>query len=260
MCFSLHWKFAHFVEAALATETVLRLSDASLAPLLQALHWDQLIEAAQHMLEQFRVDRFMLKMSIFDGEGGTHQHAFGSLPPHILDRFRSSEQDGDDSIMRHVVRTGVPLEWLIDPVCAQSPPSQPYHCLREFGVTSGFSMAQRGDRSFSRIDFYCSNGEPLAQSSRYRAELFLFGSYLNEAAKLLWAKHHPRALPLLTAREQQCLQWSASGKTSQEIGIILGISQHTVYFHLKKVASKLNVYGTRHAISRATEMGLVRSS
>jgi DNA-binding CsgD family transcriptional regulator len=62
---------------------------------------------------------------------------------------------------------------------------------------------------------------------------------------------------VLTEREQQCLRWSASGKTSDEIGTILGISKNTVYFHLKKAASKFEVYGTRHAISRAMELKLI---
>lgn len=47
-------------------------------------------------------------------------------------------------------------------------------------------------------------------------------------------------------------------KTSSEIGLILGISQRTVYFHMKNVAMKLGVYSTRHAISRAVMMGIIK--
>lgn len=62
---------------------------------------------------------------------------------------------------------------------------------------------------------------------------------------------------MLTEREQQCFRWSASKETSIEIGTIPGISQNTVYFHLKKAAVKFEVDSTRHVISHAMKTGLI---
>ncbi|TIR87267.1 MAG: helix-turn-helix transcriptional regulator, partial [Mesorhizobium sp.] len=36
----------------------------------------------------------------------------------------------------------------------------------------------------------------------------------------------------LTAREYECAQWAACGKTAWEIGCILGITRRTAAFHL----------------------------
>ena len=45
----------------------------------------------------------------------------------------------------------------------------------------------------------------------------------------------------LTGRERECYQWIARGKSSWEIGQILGISERTVVFHIDNVKRKLNV-------------------
>lgn len=47
--------------------------------------------------------------------------------------------------------------------------------------------------------------------------------------------------PNLSRREIQCVYWINEGKTDWEIGRILGISEDTVAYHLKKVKAKLGV-------------------
>ena len=55
----------------------------------------------------------------------------------------------------------------------------------------------------------------------------------------------------LTAREIECLRWSAAGKSSDEIGIILAISSHTVISYLKSAMRKLDAVNRMQAIARA---------
>lgn len=45
----------------------------------------------------------------------------------------------------------------------------------------------------------------------------------------------------LTAREQEVLEWMQEGKSNPEIGVILGISTHTVKRHVERVLAKLGV-------------------
>ena len=64
-------------------------------------------------------------------------------------------------------------------------------------------------------------------------------------------------LVVLTQRERECLLWSARGKSSWDIGIILSISDNTVNFHLKNAMAKLDA-GTRiMAIVKAIRYGLI---
>ena len=64
-------------------------------------------------------------------------------------------------------------------------------------------------------------------------------------------------LVTLTLRERECLLWSARGKSSWDIGMILNISENTVNFHLKNAMAKLDA-GTRiMAIVKSIRFGLI---
>lgn len=64
----------------------------------------------------------------------------------------------------------------------------------------------------------------------------------------------------LSRRELQCLAWVSQGKTSWEIGTILGLSESTVNFHLRNASRKLNVYGRQACIAQAWRLGLLNPS
>jgi transcriptional regulator EpsA len=54
---------------------------------------------------------------------------------------------------------------------------------------------------------------------------------------------------VLSERELEVIHWIKSGKTNQEIGVILAISQNTVKSHVKRVFQKLNVTKRAQAIA-----------
>lgn len=53
----------------------------------------------------------------------------------------------------------------------------------------------------------------------------------------------------LSQRELEVIDWIKSGKTNQEIGMILNISQNTVKSHLKRIFQKLNVGKRAQAVA-----------
>jgi DNA-binding CsgD family transcriptional regulator len=61
----------------------------------------------------------------------------------------------------------------------------------------------------------------------------------------------------VTARERECLLWSAQGKSSWEISEILEISEATVNFHMQNAMRKLEVYSRPHAIVKAVMLGII---
>lgn len=63
---------------------------------------------------------------------------------------------------------------------------------------------------------------------------------------------------MLSPRENEVLYWASSGKTYQEIAIILGIKLSTVKFHIGKVVKKLGVSNAKHAIKLAVELQIIR--
>jgi len=65
------------------------------------------------------------------------------------------------------------------------------------------------------------------------------------------------ALSPLTAREDDVLQLLARGLTNRAIGHELGITQHTVKFHVNAIMTKLDAQSRTEAVVRATQLGLI---
>lgn len=66
-----------------------------------------------------------------------------------------------------------------------------------------------------------------------------------------------RGRPKLTRRESQCLDWAAQGKTSAEIGSILGIGDRTVETYIGSACGKLDARGRQAAITKARDLQLI---
>lgn len=61
----------------------------------------------------------------------------------------------------------------------------------------------------------------------------------------------------LSQREKECILWTARGKSSWEIGRILGISINTVNFHIKNVQRKLDTASRTVAAIKAVNFGII---
>ena len=88
-------------------------------------------------------------------------------------------------------------------------------------------------------------------------------SLLQECAEIL----HRKAIvdlygaddekPALSPREIQCLTWVAQGKDASSIGLILGISEHTVRDYCKSAKHKLGCASMYQAIHKATMLRII---
>ena len=61
----------------------------------------------------------------------------------------------------------------------------------------------------------------------------------------------------LTEREQQVAQLLVRGLTNKEIALRLGVTQHTVKFHLNGILRKLGVSTRTEAVVQAARLGVV---
>lgn len=61
----------------------------------------------------------------------------------------------------------------------------------------------------------------------------------------------------LTARELECLKWTAEGKTTSEISDVMMISAPTVNYHVNKTIAKLGAANRHHAAIIAIRQGLL---
>jgi DNA-binding NarL/FixJ family response regulator len=67
-----------------------------------------------------------------------------------------------------------------------------------------------------------------------------------------WSRH-----VALNDRELECLTWSARGKTSPDIAVILTLSKRTVNFHIENACRKLNVSTRTEAVVKAISGRLI---
>jgi DNA-binding CsgD family transcriptional regulator len=61
----------------------------------------------------------------------------------------------------------------------------------------------------------------------------------------------------LSKRERECLRWTAEGKASWEIGMILKISDNTVNFHIKNAMRNLGTTSRTVAVVKAIRLNLI---
>lgn len=64
-------------------------------------------------------------------------------------------------------------------------------------------------------------------------------------------------LETLTPREEEVLQLLADGLSNKAIALQLGISDHTVKFHVNAILGKLGAQSRTEAVVRATRLGLL---
>lgn len=65
------------------------------------------------------------------------------------------------------------------------------------------------------------------------------------------------AIIRLTARQKDCLQYTADGHTARSIALRLGISERMVRFHLERARVRLNAGSTTQAVHLATKFELI---
>jgi DNA-binding NarL/FixJ family response regulator len=81
------------------------------------------------------------------------------------------------------------------------------------------------------------------------------------AAGLVVDEHEESDSPVtesLTERERDVLDLLATGLSNRRIGERLGISEHTVKFHVAAIYAKLGVSGRAAAVSKGMRRGLIK--
>lgn len=61
----------------------------------------------------------------------------------------------------------------------------------------------------------------------------------------------------LTPRQRECLLWVAANKSNWEIGMIVGVEERTVRFHLENAYARLGVMSREEAVVKAIMLGII---
>lgn len=185
------------------------------------------------------------------------------FPTDWWERYKENGYMQIDPAVAHCARHPLPLDWSdLAPLFKQE--NEVGNFLREsydFGLKSGASFPVHNGQGEAALLSLVSRTAP--QKSRldiHRAMPFghLLSAHIHEAVRrIVEIRVIPEAGSVLTAREKECLLWTAEGKTSWEISRILGISERTVVFHLQNTVDKLDVTNRQQAVARGVSLGLI---
>lgn len=131
------------------------------------------------------------------------------------------------------------------------------HEADDAGLKNGAGVPLHGPRGdVCLVTFAASDGHP--DPAAELPKLDVLAAQFHAAYSALGRAANDPSASLLSARERECLQWVASGKSSWDIGMILHISENTVRFHVKNALRKLDANTRILAVVKAIRYGYIR--
>lgn len=182
---------------------------------------------------------------------------YTTYPQAWLDHYQAENYFAIDPVLKPQNYQRGFLNW--DDALFAAPAEELWARARDFGLRRGITqcvMAPNRAQGFLSISRTQVNGKTLDD-----AELELRLQYLTELSMMTLARLEDPAMASLemklSKREKEILQWTAEGKTSAEIAIILAISENTVNFHQKNMQKKFNAPNKTQIACYAAAIGLI---
>lgn len=182
-------------------------------------------------------------------------------PSAWIERYAARAYTNVDPVVKHCFSSHVPYCWEAFGSCTEPEVQRFIAEARSFGLHNGISIGIKGfDGENALLSVAMAHPgsipRPLYEETVLVLNALLPIVHAKVRDVLLSGDLCEDAEPL-SARERECLLWSAEGKTAGEISAILGISESTVVFHLKNAATRLKVSNRNQAIAKAVLTGLV---
>jgi LuxR family transcriptional regulator, quorum-sensing system regulator BjaR1 len=170
-----------------------------------------------------------------------------SCPGEWRKRYFENNYFRDDPAALHLERSTDPYSWrelLASPHYTKAQ-RRIVHEAGEFGMQGGFVVPLVGLGARAGIIEVAGPAREL--DTRGKAELRMAAVCAHSRLQTIW-KPRKNALPPLSHREREVLQWAAMGKSDWEIGEILSISEKTANAHIENVKRKYGVTSRVHAV------------
>lgn len=134
-----------------------------------------------------------------------------------------------------------------------------FEAAKEYGIQSGFSAcAMAKNRSIGILSMASGKTfEKIMLTPEKQLKLQCLSVLIMEALQQVKDISMSIMNMELSQRELEILKWTAEGKTSAEISLILSISENTVNFHQKKMQKRFNAPNKTQVASYAAAIGLL---
>ncbi|AKJ43850.1 hypothetical protein QQ39_10670 [Pragia fontium] len=197
--------------------------------------------------------------------GVRHTYPISSNKPQVINNYpddwnstySSNSYIEIDPTVQHCAQTTQVLFWQ-----AEVFKNVPYFWeeARSFGIHHGISQSQKDNHGrMGMLTFASANQNHTSKTLLLQAPSLIWLSQLahNHLAEYLMPLETATLDYQLTKREKDILRWTAEGKTSNEISILMSISDRTVNFHVNNILKKLSVSNKTAATVKAMVLNLL---
>jgi LuxR family transcriptional activator of conjugal transfer of Ti plasmids len=162
-----------------------------------------------------------------------------------------------DPVVIRALEQPLPFEWGlgVGPPIRSESERELFEEAARFGIRYGFTIPIHDKNGVvAAVTFAADERQPhFERSIREHAEVLqLMAMYFHAHARRKLMADNVINGVAISPREIECLKWAAQGKSAWETGRILGISRHTVAFHLENAKTKLGVRSTIQAVVHLT--------
>ncbi|MER9664478.1 LuxR family transcriptional regulator [Mesorhizobium sp. M0159] len=186
------------------------------------------------------------------------QREFVNYPDGWRERYFQAGYDAIDPIIKKSRKHVAPFRWR-DP-CSDSGVSQVerrfFDDAAAFGLMTGVSVPLHGPGAKLAIVSFTRPYDKII-ASRTVNYFHTAALFFHIKAEIFNRSNLTNQIPDLSRREKECILWVARGKSSWDIGRILGVSKNTVDFHVKNVMRKLDSSSRTAAAIKAMSFGII---
>jgi DNA-binding CsgD family transcriptional regulator len=182
-----------------------------------------------------------------------------NFPASWCDRYFDQKYYEIDPVVRRTPTLLHPFLWdQLARQCQLQPSEQlVLNESREAGLKHGVSVPLFGPLGRVSVVSFASqfdDADPLHRMNHLSALAWQFHIAFMEIAR---PREDSQAKVHLSKREMDCLRWTAEGKSSWDVGMILNISENTASFHIKNAMRKLGTTSRTVAVLKAIRLNLI---
>jgi LuxR family quorum-sensing transcriptional regulator LasR len=220
-----------------------------------------LIKALDGAFALIRFDYFRVVEAVADGEARVLRYMLGKADPEWEAAYEEDQLAQHDLRLRRALSSSEPF-FLTEALAGSDVRDAERKMVRlaqKFGIGESYVLPYRDTENRQFAAVLIGPGQPI--DGRYRvaahtlASALMLGALRVEAAASGGSEKLGR--PQLTIRQLQCLEWSRRGKSSGDIGKILGLSARTIDEHFAMACKAIGVRTRMQAVAMALSFGLL---
>ncbi|MER0239932.1 LuxR C-terminal-related transcriptional regulator [Fulvimarina sp. MAC8] len=195
-----------------------------------------------------------LSLPSTDERGMQTRYLMGNWSPAFQRAYEATELHRHKVVIATLTTDPMPFEWDIDTLYGISDrePSKGARLVSKAGWSEGVLLPVHGMTAFCGALSLAGPGTLPGRAVIDELHSFAFVFFGMLAAVRF--EENRRNNPL-TPRERDSLRLAMLGKTSSEIGIVLGLSEYTISQYLTSAQRKLEASNRTHAVAMAAQLG-----